>query len=165
MITKISDYIGYFALAKNQHTDDSLQAYIDRFEEQALRMLFQCEYDNFIADLVDGVPQSAKWLDVYNKFYECGYCGINYESKGLLDLIKSFVFYNYSIESNVTNTILGTVKQRGAASEVVGNQFTRNYRVYNQFVYSFNAIMWKMKDSDVVYDLYYRHLEIITPFS
>lgn len=164
MLTNISDYIGYFALAKNTHTNDDLQAYIDRFEDQALKMLLQCEYDNFIADLVDGVPQSAKWLNIYDSFYECDSCGIDYESKGLLDLIKSFVFYNYSIESNVTNTILGTVKQRGSASDVVGNQFTRNYRVYNQFVYSYNAIMWKMKESDEVYDLYYKNLDIISPF-
>jgi len=165
MFTTISDYTGYFALAKNTHTDDDLQAYIDRFEEQALRMLFQCEYDNFIADLVLDVPQSTKWLDVYNSFYECDSCGVEYESKGLLDLIKSYVFYNYSTDSNVTNTILGTVKQRGGASEVVGSQYTRNYRVYNQFVYSYNAIMWKMDDSDEVYDLYYKNLDIITPFS
>ena len=165
MITEISDYTGYFALAKNTHTETGLQSYIDRFEEQALRMLFQCEYDNFIADLIDGIPQSTKWLDVYNSFYECDSCGVDYESKGVPDLIKSFVFYNYSLESNVTNTIGGTVKQRGNASEVVGSQFTRNYRVYNQFIYSYNAIMWKMKESTEVYDLYYKELDIITPFN
>ena len=165
MITKISDYIGYFALAKNKYTDEQLQSYIDRFEEIALRSLLQCEYDAFIADLVDGVPQSAKWLDIYNSFYECSTCGFTYQSKGIPDYIKCFVFYNYSLESNVVNTIQGTVKQRGNASDVVGSQFTRNYRVYNQGVESFNGIMYKMRDSTEVYDLNFKLLDIITNFS
>ena len=165
MLTTISDYTGYFSLPKNIYTNDELQAYIDRFEEKALRMLLQCEYDNFEADLLNGLPQTQKWIDVYYPFYKCDDCGYEYESLGLIDLIKSFVFYNYSIESNTTNTILGTVKQRGLASDVVGSQFTRNYIVYNQFVHSFNGIMYEMVESTEEYDLSYKYLEIITNFS
>ena len=165
MITKISDYKGYFALAKNLYTNEHLQDYIDRFEESALRDLLQCEYDAFVADLVDGVPQSAKWLDIYNSFYECSSNGATYQSKGIPDYLKCMVFYNYSLEGNISNTITGTVKQRGSASDVVGNQFTRNYRVYNQGVRSFNGIMCKMVDSAEVYDLNFKTLNIITPFT
>ena len=93
MLTKIEDYRGYFSLAKNKHKDEDIQAYIDRFEVECLRELLQCEYDSFIVDLVDGLPQSTKWLDIYNPFYECLHCE-DISSRGILDMIKCFVQLN-----------------------------------------------------------------------
>jgi hypothetical protein len=164
MLTNSDDYIGYFRLAKNKHTEDELEAYIQRFEEEALRCLLQCEYDNFINDLVDGVPQSQKWIDLFEPFYKCDDCGNDYFSRGILDLLKCFVWYNYSLESPAKNTIQGTVRQRGSSSEPLGTQFTRNHIVYNQFVNTFNAIMYCICESDEDYDIKRKYLEIIHPF-
>lgn len=163
MLTKIEDYRGYFSLAKNKHRDEDIQAYIDRFEVECLRELLQCEYDSFIADLVDGLPQTPKWLDIYNPFYECLHCE-DISSRGLLDMIKCFVFYRYSLESHVMNTISGNVRTKSSSSTDLWSQFSRDSIIYNQYVDTFNAIMKKMKNSDEEYDLRYKQLTIKTPF-
>ena len=163
MITKISDYNGYFKLAKNIHNTVEFQAYIDRFEEIVLRELFQCDYDEFIADLVDGVPQSPKWLDLYNKFYDCDNCN-DYFSQGIKDMLLCFVFYNYSRESYIQHTITGTVKVKGSSSESLGSQNSRDFFIYNQHVTTFNAIMRKACHSDYDYDFKLIYKEKITQF-
>ena len=163
MITKVSDYIGYFKLAKNKHNTDDIQAYIDRFEEIVLRELFQCDYDEFIADLVDGVPQSDKWLDLFNKFYDCDNCR-DYFSQGIKDMLLCYVFYYYSSESYVQNTITGNVKVKGSVSESLATQNSRDFRVYNQHVKTFNAIMHRACNNEYEYGFKLRHKEITTQF-
>ena len=164
MITQVSDYIGYFRLAKNKHTTDELEAYIERFEMFALRDLFQCDYDEFIADLIDGVHQSPKWLDLFNSFYVCNDCK-DYCSLGLKDMLLCYVFYSYSRESYIQNTITGTVRVKGSVSEPLGSQNSRDFFVYNQHVKSFNAIMKKACDNDFEYGFKLKYKDILTQFN
>jgi len=163
MITQISDYIGYFKLAKNQYTTEQLQSYIDRFEEFVLRDLLQCDYDEFIADLVDGVPTSAKWLDLYNKFYLCDECG-EFFSLGIKDMVSCYVFYNYSKDSYIQSTITGTVKLKGSASEPLASQNSKDFLVYNQYVKSYNAIMHKALTNEYEYGFDFKCKDIINQF-
>lgn len=163
MITQISDYIGYFKLSKNQYTNEQLQAYIDRFEEYVLRDLLQCDYDEFIADLVDGVPTSAKWLDLYNKFYLCDECG-EFFSLGIKDMVSCYVFYNYSKDSYIQSTITGTVKLKGSASEPLASQNSKDFIIYNQYVKSYNAIMHKALTNEYEYGFNLKCKEIINQF-
>ena len=117
-------------------------------------------------DLVNGVPQDQKWLNIYDPFYECEEYCYDHFSRGILDMLTCFVWYNYSLESPNKNTIQGNVIQRGSASENLGNQYTRNHIVYNQFVKTYNAIMWKICEDDgqYNYDIDEKYIDIITPF-
>ncbi len=69
ILISASDFIGENKIATDVFTDAELDAFITIYEAKLLYELMGIElYDLFIADLVGGVPQTAKYVTIYEAF-------------------------------------------------------------------------------------------------
>ena len=111
MFLTINDFIGFYKVSGNSHTQSELQTYIDNGEPRYLMELLGVElYNLFIADLNPNfTPQSQRFLDIFNPFSYDDDCGI-VVSDGLIEMLKGFVYYDYVRDSDFFNTISGNVK-------------------------------------------------------
>lgn len=138
---------GKFELHHGMYEQAKIQAYIDKYERQYLVKLLGVElFNEFVADLVAGVPQSAKYLKIYNPFeYDNVDCYIHI-SEGMIDMIKGFVYYQYLKDLTNTVAVSGNVRQAGENSENVSTLNSMIYTRYNDSVRTFKAIQYYICD-------------------
>ena len=132
---------GKFELHHGMYEQAKIQAYIDKYERQYLVKLLGVElFNQFVADLVANVPQTAKYIKIYNPFeYDNVNCYI-YISEGMIDMIKGFVYYQYL--KDLTNN----VRPLGENSENVSTLNSMIYTRYNDSVRTYKAIQQYMCD-------------------
>jgi len=118
---------GFYALSQTDFTEAGLQTYIDDNEEALLCKLLGVELaDLFVADLVDGVPQTQRFIDIFNKFKiqpdECIFI-----SKGMKIMLEGFMYYIYIINENVVPRDTGVVTPKNENSDITpGGALYRN---------------------------------------
>lgn len=132
---------GKFELHHGMYEQAKIQAYIDKYERQYLVKLLGVElFNQFVADLVANVPQTAKYLKIYNPFeYDNVNCYI-YISEGMIDMIKGFVYYQYLKDLTNNVAVSGNVRPLGENSENVSTLNSMIYTRYNDSVRTFKAI-------------------------
>jgi len=132
---------GKFELHHGMYEQAKIQAYIDKYERQYLVKLLGVElFNQFVADLVGNVPQTAKYLKIYNPFeYDNVNCYI-YISEGMIDMIKGFVYYQYLKDLTNNVAVSGNVRPLGENSENVSTLNSMIYTRYNDSVRTFKAI-------------------------
>lgn len=132
---------GKYELQSGMYSQAKIQAYIDKYERQYLIKLLGVELFNlFVADLVNGLPQSAKYLKIYNAFeYDNVNCNI-YISEGMVEMIKGFVYYQYLKDLTNNVAISGNVRPLGENSENVSTLNTMIYTRYNDSIRTYRAI-------------------------
>ena len=131
---------GKYKVSQSIHTD--LALYIARYEKQMLVELLGAELATlYIADLTNKVPVTAKYLSLHNAFFEDDGDKIR-SSSGVKDMLLGFIWFEYTRDLVVKNTINGLTKNLSEASE--GIQFTENviYQFYNEAVRTHNTIQW-----------------------
>lgn len=152
--TTTTDYTGFYQISGNSFSSDELEIYIDSIEPDVLRDLLGCDlYDLFIADLVGGVPQTQRFIDIYNSFcYDDGNTnGTQYKSKGIKEMLKGFVYYSYVSDSDFANIISGNIKNTFSNSErATGVEFGLRDR-YNTSLLTYEAIQWFICDNSATY--------------
>ena len=151
-IVKISDFIGFRYIANNKACEQRLQYFIDEYEDYYLTKLLGCELTPlFLADLVDGVPQKAEYLELYNKFC-IEFYGKEYYSKGMVKCLTGLIYYHYVREDTYKHSLAGVVKNSNENSEVLsGANLERVAETrYNDSVNSFNAISLKAYDLELL---------------
>ena len=157
-ITNTTDYINRFGISQNKYDTNDLQAYIEDFEKQYLiDLLGKDLYDLFIADLVGGVPQDARFLAIYNEIYLSNDSACKNEStisRGMPEMLKSFVFFEYTREQQIKNTITGNVKASNENSVIVANSASRMMKLYNKGVDSYSVIAEYIVDNEATYPEY-----------
>ena len=138
---------GKFELHHGMYEQAKIQAYIDKYERQYLVKLLGVElFNQFIGDLVAGVPQTAKYTKIYSPFeYDNANCNINI-SEGMTDMIKGFVYYQYLKDATNTVAVSGNVRPLGENSENVSTLNSMIYTRYNDSVRTFKAIQYYMCD-------------------
>lgn len=131
-------------IATNVHTEDDLQTYIDEFEVEYLQEMLGCElYELFVADLVNGVPQTQIYIDIYNKFcIDDDLCGTQRVSEGIVKMIEKFIFWEYIKDQKVKDTSSGNVVNVNEASRETVFSATRVFDTYNKAIKSYKAIQW-----------------------
>lgn len=132
---------GKFELHHGMYEQAKIQAYIDKYERQYLVKLLGVElFNQFVADLSSNVPQTAKYLKIYNPFeYDNVNCYI-YISEGMLDMIKGFVYYQYLKDLTNNVAVSGNVRPLGENSENVSTLNSMIYTRYNDSVRTYKAI-------------------------
>lgn len=132
---------GKFELHHGMYEQAKIQAYIDKYERQYLVKLLGVElFNQFVADLSSNIPQTAKYLKIYNPFeYDNVNCYI-YISEGMLDMIKGFVYYQYLKDLTNNVAVSGNVRPLGENSENVSTLNSMIYTRYNDSVRTFKAI-------------------------
>ena len=114
IILQISDFtLGKYKIPQAKGVcEGQLQSYIDRYEKRVLIDLLGCDLANlFIADLVEGIPQTEIYLNIFNEicvdlqngffqsyYWTTGLCYCQPKriiSRGIKEMLKGMVFFQY----------------------------------------------------------------------
>jgi hypothetical protein len=136
------DFTGKYEISTGMYDTNKLQDYIDRYEPSYLRQLFGVTmYNEFIADLdVNNLPQSPNYLKLYYPFAEDVTPYNLLESRGLLDMLKGFIYFEYYKDLVNLATPYGGVKPNAENSTIVGTTSSTMYTRYNDAVKTYKAI-------------------------
>lgn len=168
-ITKTTDYTGEVKISSNQYDEKDLILYINRYEEELLQELLGCELaTQFIADLDgNGEPQTQRFIEIYEPFctddnmstyflYDYPYfynnrydytghkCKLQWRSRGIKEMLKTMIFFRYTRDQKVKNTITGNVVNQNNVSREARNGETNMRRLYNDILQTKNAIQWRI---------------------
>lgn len=174
-----TDFTGYYKIAQDQNTAAILADYIAKYEKQYLVELFGVElYDLFIADLDSNVPQSSRFLTVFNAlnysdsgestFYPIGFNGrgcfsdntpepyVPQYSEGILKMLKGFIYFEFVNEYGYMVSQTGVVQNMNENSEALpgAKHLGLIESRYNDSVHSFTVIRNYMKANPDLYPEY-----------
>lgn len=157
-LTKIDDYEGgCYKLPSNDLTYKDIESVIECNEESILCDLLGKElYDLFIADL-DGttnLPQTDRFIKIYNKFFEKINDCLSLSSKGVPEMLKAFVFFSYIRDNNTHNTLIGAQGVNADNSQLMALNRTKSVRAYNEGVETYKAIQSYISNNKDVYPEY-----------
>ncbi len=131
-----ADFVGKYKLANS--INDEINAFISDNEEDILIDLLGNDlYNLFVLDLASGVPQTQKYLDIYNKFTVKIGCRI-FQSKGMKDLLLNIIYSQYSIWNKKKQTNGGTQNNKVEVSEPSNMTFVHSFN--NDGIKSYKAI-------------------------
>jgi hypothetical protein len=142
MIVNISDFTGKYQLSTGMYDVTKLQDYIDKYEKRYLIELFGANlYDEFISDLdTNNIPQSPNFIKVFNPFYENLTFRQLIISEGIKEMLKGFIYFEYSKDLINQMTPYGNVRPISENSEPVSTLYSMIYARYNEAIKSYKAI-------------------------
>lgn len=143
---------GKYELHSGMYQQTTINEYIDKYERQYLVKLLGADLFNlFVADLVNGVPQTTKYLKIYNPFeYDDALCWITI-SEGMVNMIKGFIYFQYLKDQTNQVAVSGNVRPLGENSENVSTLNTMIYTRYNESVKTYKAIQRYICDNSSDY--------------
>jgi hypothetical protein len=140
-----SDFVGKYELHTGMYDQVKLQEYIYKYEKRYLIELFGATlYDEFISDLDTSViphePKSPNFIKVFEPFHE----NVNlYQlliSEGIIEMLKGFIYFEYSKDLMNTMTPFGNVKQKSENSTLVTTLNSMIFTRYNEAVRTYKSI-------------------------
>jgi hypothetical protein len=150
-ITPIDFEDGPYCIATNKHTTSQLQSYIDEWEVKYLEDMLGCAlYTLFAADLNSGVPQSQRFIDIFNPFCIDDDCGQR-RSEGIKTMIEKFVFWKYVRDQKVSNTNTGNIVNSNEVSRETSFSESKLYQIYNEAIKTYCNIQWYICDNSNLY--------------
>ena len=160
MLLQPSDFIDKYALTTGMYSTSKLASYIQKYEEQYLvQLLGATLYNEFVSDLSGAnpnVPQSPNFLKLFNAFNEdiSEYSGngILYtntglyntngilQSNGILEMLKGFIYFEFTRDLMNQQTPYGNVKQMAENSIVVDSPHSLMWERYNEGQKTYSTI-------------------------
>lgn len=136
------DFTGKHELHTGLYDQSKLQDYIDRYEKKYLIEMFGATlFDDFIADLdVNNVPQSPNFIQIFGDFHLNVSLHELLISEGILEMLKGFIYFEYSKDQMNQQTPFGNVTQLSENSKKVTTLNSMIYTRYNEAVKTYNAI-------------------------
>jgi hypothetical protein len=139
-----SDFTGKYELHKGMYDTTKLQTYINKYETRYLRHLLGVDlYNQFIGDLTSGanpVPKSPNFTKIFNAFAEDVNMYSMIESDGMLEMLKGFIYFEYSKDGFMQQTTYGGVQQTAENSKVLTSLQSMIYARYNEAIRTYQAI-------------------------
>lgn len=138
-----ADFVGKYELHTGMYVNDKIVHYIDYYEKHYLVQLFgQKLFDEFLADLdpLTNIPKSPNFLKLFNAFNYDVTLYETIESRGIVEMLKGFIYFEYSKDNFNQQTTIGNVQQKGENSKVVNTLQTLIYNRYNEAITTFSAI-------------------------
>ena len=147
---------GKFLINDNDYTRQNLGEYIDQQELSILYALLGVELTNlFVADLDDeSIPQSDRFLSIYDQFAYNRHNGSLVVSKGLKELLKGFIFFEFTRDQNSKNNINGNSQNIYDSGDLVTAEKNGIYQKYNLSVDDYQAIQTYIHDNISIYPEY-----------
>lgn len=147
------DFKGKWFIPTDDYSEDRLNDYIDTFEKKYLVYLLGKElFDEFQADLVAQVPQTARFVSIFNEFFiDDGSCV--FHSEGMKKMLLGMVYFHYVRDNDVKQTPSGTFKN----TSELANSFTSFPQIvqrWNQSIDSWRNIQWYICDNPNDYPEY-----------
>jgi hypothetical protein len=139
---------GRYRITVDPEQETDLDDTIETVENDILPQLFGVElYDLFIADLVAGVPQSVRFVTIFDAFNDQTN-GCITQSQGMKVMLKGYTYYDYVRDINGSVTPNGTKKKISENStDMNGIQYDLTSR-YNDGVRNYKAIQHYMNTID-----------------
>lgn len=136
VIIVASDFTYSYAVP-NSITNDLEQFITDNEEAILIDLMGAVFYAAFKADLVAKVPATAKYSSIYNAFNE-DYQNTIIKSKGMKEMLKGFLFFDFMRQIKYKNTTMGQVVNAADTSQ---NSVTGSlYKYLNEAVDTYQAI-------------------------
>ena len=146
-----ADFTGDNDIATDVYTTVDMDAAISEYESKLLYELLGIElYDLFVADLVNKVPQTAKYLTIYNAFVK-EIDDVMVFSLGMKKMLVKWVYFQYVRTQPQTNTIEGNTEAQGTVNKPSAMSYTSLVLEYNKMISTFKAIQTyieSVKDED-----------------
>ena len=147
------DFVGKWNIAVDDYSEDRLNDYIDTFEKQYLVYLLGVElFDLFQADLVLQVPQTARFVSIFNEFFiDDGSCV--FHSEGMKKMLLGMIYFQYVRDNDIKQTPSGTYKN---TSELANSfpSFNSVVQRWNQSIENYQTIQWYICDNPTIYPEY-----------
>jgi len=147
------DFVGKWNIAVDDYSEDRLNDYIDTFEKQYLVYLLGVDlFDLFQADLVAQVPQTARFISIFNEFFiDDGTCV--FHSEGMKKMLLGMIYFQYVRDNDIKQTPSGTYKN---TSELANNfpSFNGVVQRWNQSIENYQTIQWYICDNPTIYTEY-----------
>ena len=153
-ITAPSDYKGYYKLAKDCYSEKDLQLFINKYETYYICQLLGADLSKeFESDLVNGVPQTQKFLDIFDPFCLADDNNCLYQSEGMKEVLKGLIYYNYATSNNIKQTISGSMQNasNNSVQASINNIYRDGEQRYNLSIPSIRAIQWFICENKDVY--------------
>lgn len=140
-------------LSLDNTTTATLQATINQWERYYLYQLLSNNTPNtlgladlFVANLNNGVPSDARFLEIYNSFnQQMG--GHMWSSRGMKETFKSIIAYHYITENSSYSGTGGITSGNSSGSKTL--EITNAYRWaesrFNDALDSIDAIKWWLR--------------------
>jgi len=151
IILQIEDFeTGWFTTPLATKQETALQEKIDDVELEYLPQLLGVElYVLFMADLdPQGVPQTQRFLDIYNSFQiQVDDCGTNeiHQSLGMKKMLKAIVYFLYQRDQYTRATDNGPKRTRSENSEGIRKVEHDIFSRWNRAVRWWQAIQYRME--------------------
>jgi hypothetical protein len=137
-----SDFKGKFELHTGMYDQNKLVDYIARYEKRYLIDLLGAEfYNEFISDLDENfIPSSPNFQFIFNPFYVDRTLCNTLISDGIVDMLKGFIYFEYTKDLTNQMTPFGGVIQKSENSTIASTIYSMMYNRYNESVRTFRAI-------------------------
>jgi hypothetical protein len=136
-----SDFINKWELSQGMYSTNKLGEYIERYEQQYLRQLFGVDlYNAFVSDLDSNIPKSPNFKLVFDPLYVDENLYFMIESRGILDMLKGFIYFEYAKDLMNQQTPFGNVQQTTENSKVVNTLQTMMFARYNESITTYQNI-------------------------
>ena len=149
-IIQIADFAGTeYSLPEQQYI--SYQDYLDKYDKKFLVNLLGSElYDLFISDLVSGVPQTQRFIDIYNAFAIDDNNCVRY-SEGMKVAALQYVYFYAVRDLAVKKTNTGVVFNNNEVSEGPVYSGYNIVEAYNEAIKNAKEIQWYICDNQTDY--------------
>lgn len=135
-----TDFTGKYALS--QSIQDKITSFISEYEVKYLSELLGAElYKLFAADVSSFVPQTAKYLTLYNPINE-DYNGNVMYSQGMKKMLLGFIWFEYVSQTKYKHTGTGVVVDSNEISRDADNSELFMYDMYNSSIDTYKTIQW-----------------------
>lgn len=144
IILQPTDFKKYYSIAQSPDTTPLLQDFIDRYEKNYIHKVLGVELgDLFIADLLVGVPETARFISIFNAFSEQIGERI-YESKGFKDMLTAFVLYEFISQTQLKHSQSGVVSTQAEVANIQSpeNAFRFGEMKFNEALETKDAIQY-----------------------
>lgn len=157
MIVKVTDFeVGFYRIPTTQYTQSKLVNAINKYEPIYLAYLLGVELSVlFRADLVNDVPVTQIYIDIYNDFIKEINCEIN-TSIGIKNMLVGFIYYEVMKDTNYVVTEGGNVSNSKENSKLL--EYHNNIRLaeirFNESKFSADSIQNYICDNNTIYPTY-----------
>lgn len=148
-IITASDFVYRFELATSNFETAKISTYITRYQPTYLRKCLGVElYDLFDAG-IDNAEQI--YVDLLNPFAYQRNDGCIVESRGIADALLGIVYFYFSRDKSVQQTINGGVKMKNTVSDRASNLKKGLFDRYNEGIETLKAVQQYCIDNSDVY--------------
>ena len=152
-ILKPEDFIGFQRVAGSNDTDATLQAYIDKYESAYINKVFGIKLGKLIlANIAPGTtsPINAEYKKAWDSFQEVGPSDEQWVSEGMLELLKSVIFYHYIAFTTAQHTQAGVTAPEVDTQGMADSARFAEAR-WNNMLYTWEAIHAYVIENDSDY--------------